>query len=173
MPSNTNLTAKERILAEISTLGPLGKKLPAPGTWGSLAGVVFYYFAFQKTGIAAEGNSLQFFIFAALLVVCAIPICECGEKFFGKTDPGEVNFDEFSVMPVCFAGLGNAIGCGWTALCWLAAGFAIFRVVDIAKPWKIKDLQRLKGGLGVVADDFAAAVVTCACLNVAKLVLSA
>lgn len=155
----------QKLLASLATLGPVGRRLPAPGTWGSLLGVVFYYYAFQITGINNPGNFLQFFIFAALLVVCAVPICEAGEKIFGKSDPGEVNFDEFAVMPVCFAGLGNVIGNETTGtLYWLTAGFVLFRFFDIVKPWKIKDLQKLKGGFGVVADDFAAALASCACL---------
>lgn len=153
------------LLAFLSTLGPVGRCLPAPGTWGSLLGVVFYYFAFQTTGINTPETFLQFFIFAALLVVCAVPVCEAGEKMLGKSDPGEVNFDEFAVMPVCFAGLGNVLAANPAGtLYWLAAGFVLFRFFDICKPWKIKDLQKLKGGFGVVADDFAAALATCACL---------
>ena len=155
----------QKLLAAIATLGPVGRLLPAPGTWGSLLGVVFYYYAFQKTGLNTLETLLQFVIFAALLVVCAVPICEAGEKVLGKSDPGEVNFDEFAVIPVCFAGLGNAIDCGTAGtLSWLAAGFVLFRFFDIVKPWKIKELQKLKGGFGVVADDFAAALATCACL---------
>lgn len=157
-------SAGQKLLASLATLGPVGRLLPAPGTWGSLLGVVFYYYAFQKTGLNTPDTFLQFFIFSALLVACAIPICEAGEKILGKSDPGEVNFDEFAVMPVCFAGLGNVIDCGNAGtLAWLGAGFALFRLFDIFKPWKIKDLQKLKGGFGVVADDFAAALATCAC----------
>ncbi len=171
MQNKSNFTFFEKILAQISTLGPIGLKLPAPGTWGSFFGTIFYFFCFQKTGINVPENFIQFFIFSALLVVCAIPICEAGEKVLGKRDPGEINFDEFAVMPVCFAGLGNAIGSGWNAIFWLAAGFAIFRIFDIAKPWKIKNLQNLKGGIGVVADDFAAALATCLCLHAANFAL--
>lgn len=165
-------SAGQKLLASLATLGFVGRKLPAPGTWGSLLGVVFYYYAFQKTGLNTPDVFLQFFIFAALLVVCAVPICEAGEKILGKSDPGEVNFDEFAVMPVCFAGLGNVIDCGVAGtLGWLAGGFALFRFFDIVKPWKIKELQKLKGGFGVVADDFAAALATCACLWLARGIL--
>lgn len=159
----------QKLLASLSTLGPVGRRLPAPGTWGSLAGIVFYYYAFQKTGINTPETFLQFFIFAALLVVCAVPICDAGEKILGKRDPGEVNFDEFAVIPVCFSGLGNIMGSsGIGMFYWLGAGFVLFRIFDIIKPWKIKELQNLKGGLGVVADDFAAALATCASLWLAR-----
>jgi phosphatidylglycerophosphatase A len=43
---------------------------------------------------------------------------------------------------------------------WWIAAFVVFRILDIWKPWPIRPLQGLKGGLGVVADDVAAAVIT-------------
>ncbi|MBP3302532.1 MAG: phosphatidylglycerophosphatase A [Opitutales bacterium] len=156
------IDTKTKLLGTLSTLGPLGRKLPAPGTWGSVAGIVFYWFAFQ--GINSPQTLLQFVIWAALLVVVAVPVCEAGEKYLGKTDPGEVNFDEFAVMPICFAGLGEVIASSANTLYWLLAGFVLFRLFDIFKPLFIKKLQNLNGGWGVVADDFAAAALTCVCL---------
>jgi len=49
----------------------------------------------------------------------------------------------------------------------LAAGFALFRLFDIWKPWAIGLLQNLPGGWGVVLDDTAAALATCATLHLA------
>ena len=46
---------------------------------------------------------------------------------------------------------------GWWP--YLAAAFVLFRVFDIAKPWPIRNLQRLPGGLGVVLDDIAAGLL--------------
>ena len=46
------------------------------------------------------------------------------------------------------------------------AGFALFRILDIAKPFGIRALQELPGGWGVVADDLAAALGTCALLHI-------
>lgn len=162
---------KTKLLGTISTLGPLGRRLPAPGTWGSVAGVVFYWFAFQ--GINTPGTWLQFAIWAALLAAVAVPVCEAGEKFLEKTDPGEVNFDEFAVMPICYAGLGEIIAQSANTLYWLTAGFALFRLFDIFKPFGIKKLQSLKGGWGVAADDFAAAVLTCVCLWIGHFIIVA
>lgn len=159
------IDTKTKWLGELSTLGPIGRRLPAPGTWGSVFGVVFYWFAFQ--GINTPGTWLTFWMWALLLAVIAVPVCEAGEKFLGKTDPGEVNFDEFAVMPICFAGLGEVIAASANTLYWLLAGFVLFRLFDIFKPLFIKKLQNLKGGWGVVADDFAAAILTCVCLQAA------
>ncbi len=166
---NESHALQTKLLGSIATLGPIGTRLPAPGTWGAVAGTVFYWFAFQATGINTPETWVQFAVFAALLLVVAVPVCEAGEKLLGRTDPGEVNFDEFAAMPICFSGLGNTIAESPNTLYWLTAGFALFRLFDIFKPLKIKDLQKLKGGWGVVTDDFAAAVLTCLCLWCAHL----
>lgn len=162
---------KTKLLGSLATLGPLGRCLSAPGTWGSVAGVVFYWFAFQ--GINTPETWLQFWIWAALLVAVAVPVCEAGEKYLGKTDPGEVNFDEFAVIPICYAGLGEIIAASANTLYWLAAGFVLFRLFDIFKPLFIRKLQNFKGGWGVVADDLAAAILTCICLWLGHFAVSA
>lgn len=156
-----------RLAGTLATLGPIGTKLPAPGTWGALAGTLFYWLAFLKAGITG-GNA--FWLAAGTLVLIAIPICSAGEKWLGKTDPRQVNFDEFAVMPLCFAGLGNVIAGAGThgQILWLLAGFALFRVFDIAKPFGIKKLQKFPGGFGVVIDDVAAAFATAGTLWCAR-----
>jgi phosphatidylglycerophosphatase A len=52
----------------------------------------------------------------------------------------------------------------------LVAGFALFRFYDIKKPLVINALQELPGGWGVVLDDTAAALATCATLHLAHAV---
>lgn len=149
----------------LATLGPLGRRCRAPGTWGSVAGLlyftVFYY---------------QLSVWAALL--CSLPLLYlavgiCGEAQFrlGQRDPGMVILDEFVAMPLCFL--------GWPALLAVAppwaiflTGFALFRLFDIVKPFGIGALQRLPAGWGVVADDVAAALATCATLHALGWVLA-
>ena len=41
----------------------------------------------------------------------------------------------------------------------VAAGFVLFRVMDVVKPWPARDLERLHGGWGIMADDVAAGVL--------------
>ncbi len=57
-------------------------------------------------------------------------------------------------------GSGSAFGAGAGGF-WAYAllGFALFRVLDIAKPWPIRRLEGLPGGLGVAADDVAAGLL--------------
>ncbi|HQR40570.1 MAG TPA: phosphatidylglycerophosphatase A, partial [Blastocatellia bacterium] len=48
---------------------------------------------------------------------------------------------------------------GWSFESALVAGFLVFRALDIVKPGPIDALQRCHGGVGIMADDFAAGVV--------------
>ena len=64
---------------------------------------------------------------------------------------------------------GNAIGSisyiGIATIGALIAGFVLFRIFDIAKPFGISKLQNLPGGLGCVIDDLAAAIASCIVLH--------
>ncbi len=137
----------------LATLGGLGDRLPAPGTTvGSLAGVAAYA-AFSHLApvppavLAAAG--------AVALVLVAVPACGREAARRGVDDPGAVVLDET-------AGQWVALGV-WTlshpadlTAGTLAASFLLFRLLDVAKPWPIRALERLPGGWGIVADDVAA-----------------
>lgn len=143
----------------IATLGPLGRKLPAPGTWGSVAGLL-YYTVFFLDRVGLVGTLL------VTAVVGYLAVAFCGEAEFrlGRKDPGEVILDEFVVMPLCFLGWPAQVGPmpRWAVL---LAGFALFRLFDILKPFGISKLQDLPGGWGVVIDDVAAALAACGTLH--------
>jgi phosphatidylglycerophosphatase A len=136
----------------------IGDLKPAPGTLGALAGTVFYAVALQDAS-----NGARLFAIVFMLAVGWI-FCDEAEKRIGETDPGCVVFDEFAVMPIVFLGLATPAGVTWR-LSQLFAGFAIFRVFDIAKPFGISRIQDLPGGLGIMADDVVAAVASCAVLH--------
>lgn len=142
-----------------ATLGPLGQKMPAPGTWGSLAGLLYFALFFQRAGAGA--------ILVASIIGGYVAVALCGEAEIRlrKTDPGEVILDEFVAMPLCFFGWRALLG--WMpAWAILLAGFALFRLYDILKPFGIRKLQRLPGGWGVVIDDLVAALAACATLHI-------
>jgi phosphatidylglycerophosphatase A len=149
-----------RVVVGCATLGPLGQRLPAPGTWGSLAGLLYFALFFQRASIGAN--------LVASLVACYLAVAICGEAEhrLRERDPGKVVLDEVVVIPLCFLGWRAWLGVmpAWAAM---LAGFAIFRLYDIAKPFGIARLQSLPGGWGVVADDLAAALATCATLHIA------
>jgi phosphatidylglycerophosphatase A len=143
----------------IATLGPLGHNRHAPGTWGSLAGLL-YTMAFFRTSRAEV--VLVWTLLAAWL---AVSICGEAERRFGQRDPGKIVLDEFIVMPIVFLGWRTLPATVWPEpVVWLL-GFALFRLFDIVKPFGIARLQRWPGGWGVVADDFAAAVAACGAMH--------
>lgn len=147
-----------RFVTECATLGPLGRRLPAPGTWGSLAGLACFAIFLPR---ASAGLILAVTAVAGYL---AVGFCGEAERILGKSDPGEVILDEFVVMPLCLLGWRSLAG---SPAFWVAAvaAFALFRLFDITKPFGISRLQDLPGGWGVVADDVAAALAACATLH--------
>jgi phosphatidylglycerophosphatase A len=55
---------------------------------------------------------------------------------------------------------------------WMLAGFVVFRVFDIVKPWPIGHLDRkVKGGFGIMVDDILAGIMACATLHLALWIL--
>jgi phosphatidylglycerophosphatase A len=145
----------------LATLGPIGRNLPAPGTWGSVAGVLYFSAVFTRLGLAGG------LVLTALGAWLAVGICGEAERRLGRTDPGEVILDEFVAVPLCFLGWQGLVGpLPLWGVC--LAGFAVFRFFDISKPLVINRLQTLPGGWGIVADDLAAALATCAVLHLAK-----
>lgn len=146
------------LVVNLATLGPIGRNLPAPGTWGSLAGVGYFWICFGSLGWV--GNVIASVIGAYL----AVGLCGEAEVRLNEKDPGKVILDEFVAIPLCFLGWPLIVSAMpvWAAL---LAGFGLFRLFDIAKPLGISKLQRLPGGLGVVIDDTAAALAACGSLH--------
>ncbi|MFT3781497.1 MAG: phosphatidylglycerophosphatase A [Nibricoccus sp.] len=153
-----------KIVLSLARVGPLGKMRKAPGTWGSLGGLLYQLLIFHTL------QPLTVVVFSLLGLWFAIGICGEAEFRLGKRDPGEVVLDEFVVMPLCFIGWTHiaAVLPGWASP-WTVyvAGFALFRLFDILKPFGISKLQDLEGGWGVVMDDVAAALASCAVMHVA------
>jgi phosphatidylglycerophosphatase A len=150
----------------VATLGPLGRKLPAPGTWGSAAGLLYFAVFFQRLGLAEN------LVVSAIAALVAVGFCGEAEVRLRKKDPGEVILDEFVAMPLCFLGW-HALARAMPVPVVLLAGFALFRFFDIAKPLGIRGLQKLPGGWGVVVDDTVAALAACATLHLVALIRNA
>lgn len=144
-------------------LGPLGRKLPAPGTWGSVAGLLYFTVFFYPVGIIGT------LIFSAVGVYIAVALCGEAEFRLGRKDPGEVILDEFVAMPLCFLGW-HALTGPLPAWAVFIVGLGLFRLFDIVKPFGIKRLQDLPSGWGVVIDDVAAALAACGTMHLMKIV---
>lgn len=147
-----------QMVMAFATLGPVGRLRRAPGTWGSVAGLLYF------TVFFAQQSLIGTLLFGTIGLYLAVAMCGEAEFRLGRRDPPEVVLDEFMAMPFCFL--------AWPKLTVVAppwaiflAGFALFRLFDILKPFGIRRLQDLPDGWGVVADDAVAALATCATLH--------
>jgi phosphatidylglycerophosphatase A len=134
-----------RLAVFISTVGYCGYFPFAPGTVGSAAGLVVYLLVWW-TGSPLVEIGLIVALFAAGVWAGTI-----SERYFGGIDPGPIVVDEVVGMLITLA----FIPVGWSGA---LAGFVLFRVFDVFKPWPARSLERLHGGFGVMADDAMAAV---------------
>jgi phosphatidylglycerophosphatase A len=116
----------------------------APGTAGSLVGLLLF------VPLARLGWPLQLTAVAFVALIGALAGGRLASRL-GVEDPGLVVVDEVAGQWITLVGLP------FTPVT-AAAGFLLFRVMDIVKPWPARDLERLPGGWGIMADDVAAGV---------------
>ncbi|MCG8583227.1 MAG: phosphatidylglycerophosphatase A [Pirellulales bacterium] len=135
-----------------ATVLGVGWLRPAPGTWGSLAGLPLAWLVVQIPDAAGVPAVVIQAVVASVIFAIGIPICTAASRQLGIKDPGMVVYDEWAAMPFVFLLVPQ--GNPWI---WLA-GFGLFRLFDISKPPPIKKLEKLGEGLGVMIDDLMAAV---------------
>jgi phosphatidylglycerophosphatase A len=142
----------------------VGRIPVAPGTFGSLAGLLWF-------GLLVSSGRLWLLALGTLFgIALSVWLCGRAETILGQKDPGSIVLDEIVAMPVCFFGwIGIAI-CRtgsfpsladfFGAKTWLLTlgVFVAFRFFDIAKPWPVRSSQALPGGWGVTIDDLLAAL---------------
>lgn len=130
----------------------------APGTCGTLAALPL---AFVLILLGIDGLLLAFL--CIVLFMWGIRICAYAERETGVSDHGGIVWDEIVAMMFVLA----FIPFKWA---WWLAAFVLFRLFDALKPppvgWFDKNLH---GGLGIMADDMAAAVMTLIVLRIAML----
>ncbi|HJR60238.1 MAG TPA: phosphatidylglycerophosphatase A [Vicinamibacterales bacterium] len=142
-----------RLAVLIATVGYCGYFPIAPGTVGSAAGLLFYWFVWW-TGSPIVEVGLIVGLFGA-----GVWAGTTAERYFGGVDPGPIVLDEVVGMLITLAFIP---GLGWSGA---LAGFVIFRVFDVIKPFPAGRMERLHGGLGVMADDAMAAIYGNLCLR--------
>jgi phosphatidylglycerophosphatase A len=117
----------------------------APGTAGSVVGLLLFWWPLGGWALWAQGG-------AALAVFAAgVAASSHVARRAGIEDPGIVVVDEIVGMWVTLLALPFTPA---TA----AAGFFLFRVMDVVKPWPARSFERFPGGLGIMADDLMAGV---------------
>ena len=138
-------------LAIATSLG-VGYAPIASGTWGSAAGLVLWALLPADTTTQA--------VWIVGLFIVGSWAAGVTERYYGRTDPGEVVVDEVMGMLLTLF----MTGVGWTGA---VAGFFLFRLFDIVKPFPARRLEHLPGGVGVMADDAMAAIYANIALRVA------
>lgn len=129
----------------IATCAHVGYAPVAPGTFGSLVGLLIYYLVRREHSIPVELAVI------GIAVMIGLWSATEAEHHFGGIDPGPVVIDEVVGMLITLAlHPVNILGA--------IAGFLIFRVLDIVKPWPARRLELLPGGFGVVLDDMMAGI---------------
>jgi phosphatidylglycerophosphatase A len=127
----------------------------APGTFGTLAALPFVLLWQQ---LPPGGYSLVL----VLSTLLGIWLCHRTSVDLGVHDHGGIVWDEF-------VGLWIALWLAPTGWAWLLAGFLLFRLFDIWKPWPIGWVdRRVHGGLGIMLDDIIAGFMALGVLLVAE-----
>ena len=129
----------------IATFGYVGYFPIAPGTAGSLAALPLYALLRWNGSPAAE--------LVAIVAILAIGVWAASgtERALNRKDPGPVVVDEVLGMLMTLAFMPLSIG-------GIVAGFVLFRILDVIKPFPAGRLEHLPGGLGIMADDAMAGI---------------
>jgi phosphatidylglycerophosphatase A len=146
----------DRLAGVVATGLGSGYSPVAPGTAGSAVGLLLFW---PLSGLAWPW---QLAAVAILSLVGALAAGRVAGRL-GLEDPGLVVVDEIAGQWLTLVALPFT---PVTAL----VGFLAFRATDIVKPWPARDLERLHGGWGIVADDLAAGVYAHLLLRVGLLV---
>ncbi|PIQ87233.1 MAG: phosphatidylglycerophosphatase A [Candidatus Omnitrophica bacterium CG11_big_fil_rev_8_21_14_0_20_45_26] len=132
----------------VGTIGGVGFLKKAPGTFGSVAGLLGAYVVFQYLCPLAIWQLLA----TLALLVIGVHAAKVMTQTAGNDDPAQFVFDEWVGIWVTF------IGVTLTGLS-LLMGFVLFRLFDIWKPFFIKQVEKLPNGWGVMMDDVLAGLL--------------
>jgi phosphatidylglycerophosphatase A len=132
-----------RVALAFATACGVGYVPLAPGTFGSAVGLLLWW-------ALPASPYVQGTVIVALFAVGSWS-GSVAERHFGRIDPGQVVIDEVMGMLITLF----LIPVGWRGA---VAGFLLFRVADVIKPYPANRLEGLHGGIGVMADDGMAAI---------------
>ena len=148
----------ERLKLGVVSCGFLGLAPVAPGTFGTLGGVLL---AWCLSG--TEDYLLWSLLACALLYVVGRALGDWAERHARGKDPGFFVLDEvIGYLVTCLATRGPS----WLGL---TVAFFVFRFFDIAKPPPARRFERLGGGDGILLDDVVAGLYGCAVMAILRL----
>jgi len=197
----TDRRRKPRIALLLATAFGLGYIPVAPGTFGSLAGVLLALLPFQLlraiaspdvqslvlNGVSVDPLLVIQCVLALVVALFGVGVSTRASLHWQKKDPQRVVIDEVSGQHLALL-LGSALPVWWrpeavswaprglgfityqSALTWkyLLLGFILFRVFDIWKPFPARQAESLRGGWGIMADDWMAGIYAALCLWAAR-----
>ena len=140
----------------VATFFGAGRIKPGPGTWGSLAAVILWACACLQIPVASHTWAAM--VAAAVVTLIGIPAATRAARASGSKDPQFIVIDEVAGQLVALIG----VPLGWKTF---LAGFILFRVFDIWKPFPIRQLERLPEGTGIVVDDLGAGLYALAIMH--------
>ncbi len=130
----------------------------APGTAGSVVGVFLY--------LGMKGLTLSPYLAVCILMVLAGTwAAGRAEIILDRKDSPSIVIDEIAGFLIAMF----MVPSGWS---FIVAGFLLFRLFDIMKPWPLGRLEKLHGGPGVMLDDIGAGVYTNIVLQLAAYLIS-
>lgn len=116
-----------------------------PGTFGSAAGILLFYLI--------KCNIAFYTLFTLIMVILGFSVAGRAEKIFNKKDARCIVIDEVSGMLLSFIFLPYDIKL-------VIMGFILFRILDSLKPYPASQVEKLKGGIGIMSDDIIAGLYT-------------
>jgi phosphatidylglycerophosphatase A len=138
---------REKGILFLSSGGFIGNIPFAPGTFGSLLGLPLCF-------LLSKVNLWVSILFLLIFVALTVWVCNKAQQLIQEEDPGCIVIDEISGMMLSLTGIPfNPVSA--------AAGFVVFRLLDIFKPFPIRAIEKkFSGGAGIVLDDIAAGMIS-------------
>ena len=136
-------------LSRFAEAYPIGHSKYAPGTMGSLIGVLVGSFLILNLDIKF------YLIFLIIFIFISYFLCEAHLKLYNVKDPKEVVIDEISGQFIAILGCIQSEKSTYIFLSLLLS-FVLFRLFDITKIGPIKRFENLPNGIGIMADDLVA-----------------
>ena len=136
-------------LSRFAEAYPIGHSKYAPGTMGSLIGVLVGCFLILNLDIKF------YLIFLIIFIIISYLLCEAHLKLYNKKDPKEVVVDEVSGQLIAILACVQSEKFTYIFLSLLLS-FILFRFFDITKIGPIKKFEKLPNGIGIMADDIVA-----------------
>ena len=139
---------KDIIYYQIATLFGAGNVKFAPGTLGSVIGLIFACFI--------HGKWLAYSLIFGISFIFGLISSDHVQKQMGIEDPNQIIIDEFACIFAIFFFVPNE----FMTMPLIITAFTLYRIFDIFKIPPVNLFEKLKGGFGIMLDDLACAVIT-------------